>query len=122
MIIAEARPMRRSVVSLLLLTTLMAMGQVSSAQSNLPLNTINLPAGFKIEVYASNIPGARSMTRGDNGTLFVGTRQVGEAYAITGEPNATKVRVIASVLNSPNGVAFRDGALYVAAMTRVIRF
>src|SRR5258708_29433202 len=84
---------------------------VASAQSNLPLNQIRLPAGFKIEVYANNIPDARSMTLGDNGTLFVGSRDAGKVYAVTGTPGATQVRVIASGLKQPNGVAFRNGSL-----------
>src|SRR5262249_26316803 len=39
-----------------------------------------------------------------------------------GDTKATQVRVIASGLNSPNGVAFRQGSLYVAEINRVIRF
>src|SRR5258708_25153814 len=117
--------MKRFVVGMILvtilMTVLMAIGQVSIAQSSLPLNTISLPAGFRIAVYASNVPGARSMTLGDKGTLFVGTRQVGKVYAITGGTQASQVRVIASGLNQPNGVAFRDGSLYIAEQTRVIR-
>src|SRR5712691_344641 len=111
--------MKRSVVGIILVTVLMAFGQMSFAQANLPLNTISLPAGFKIAVYANNVPGARSMTLGDKGTLFVGTRQVGKVYAITGDTQASQVRVIASGLDQPNGVAFRDGSLYIAEQTRV---
>src|SRR5205823_14584061 len=93
----------------------------TTAQAALPLNSIRLPAGFKIELYASNIPNARSMALGDNGTLFVGSRSAGKVYAVTGSPGSTQVRVIASGLNQPNGVAFRDGSLYIAEQTRVIR-
>jgi glucose/arabinose dehydrogenase len=119
--------MRRSVFGMLLLLTallsvLLTAGAVTNAQAGLPLNTIQLPAGFNIAVYASNVPGARSMTLGDKGTLFVGTRQRGVVYAITGDTQATRVYVIASGLNSPNGVAFLNGSLYVAEITRIIRF
>ncbi|MFN8420198.1 MAG: PQQ-dependent sugar dehydrogenase [Anaerolineae bacterium] len=93
-----------------------------TAQSNLPLNSITLPEGFNIEVYASNVPNARSMVLGDNGTLFVGTRQAGNVYAITGSAGATQVYTIAQGLNSPNGVAFLNGSLYVAENTRILRF
>src|SRR5690242_9778149 len=113
--------MKRLVVGIVFLTALMVIWGTAKAQSNLPLNTISLPTGFKIAVYASNVPGARSMALGSNGTLFVGTRQVGKLYAITGDKQANQVRVIASGLNQPNGVAFRDGSLYIAEQTRVLR-
>ena len=34
---------------------------------------VKLPPGFKISVYAANVPSAREMALGDNGTLFVGS-------------------------------------------------
>jgi len=107
---------------LLLMAVCLPAQQITHAQANLLLNGITLPAGFKIEVYANNVPDARSMTLGDQGTLFVGSRQAGKVYAITGTAGATQVHVIASGLNQPNGVAFRDGSLYVAEQTRIIRF
>lgn len=94
---------------------------IINAQSNLPLNTITMSPGFKIEVYASGIPNARSMTLGTNGTLFVGSRSAGKVYAVTGSAGATQVSVIASGLDQPNGVAFRDGSLYIAEQTRILR-
>lgn len=65
------------------------------------------------------------MTLGDKGTVFVGTRREGVVYALvdTNQDNqADKIYTIARGLNMPNGVAFRDGALYVAEVQRVIRF
>ncbi|MBN1409401.1 MAG: sorbosone dehydrogenase family protein [Spirochaetales bacterium] len=88
------------------------------------LNTIRMPAGFSISVYAENVPGARSMTMGDKGTLFVGTRREGKVYAITdtnADFKADKVRTILTGLNMPNGVAFRKGALYVAEVNRILK-
>ncbi|MHB8625595.1 MAG: PQQ-dependent sugar dehydrogenase [Aggregatilineales bacterium] len=117
--------MKRSVVGVLfvtVLTTLISTRQATVAQASLPLNTITLPAGFKIDLFASGIPDARSMTLGDNDTLFVGSRQAGKVYAITGYPQANHIYILASGLNQPNGVAFRDGSLYVAEQTRIIRF
>lgn len=91
--------------------------------SELHLDQIKLPEGFAIEVFADNLPGARSMTLGDKGTVFVGTRGEGKVYALVngGTPQA-KVITIAEGLNEPNGVAFREGSLYVAEISRVIRF
>ncbi|RMF86935.1 MAG: sorbosone dehydrogenase family protein [Nitrospinota bacterium] len=91
----------------------------------LPLHTIKLPPGFRISLYADNVPNARSMTLGDRGTLFVGTRSAGNVYAIVDhdrDNRADEVITIARGLNMPNGVAFRDGALYVAEVHRVLRY
>jgi glucose/arabinose dehydrogenase len=89
------------------------------------LDAIRLPPGFSISVFTANVPGARSMTLGAQGTLFVGTRDQGRVYAIPGAasgPAAQQVIIIAQGLDTPNGVAFRDGALFVAELSRIIRF
>jgi glucose/arabinose dehydrogenase len=87
------------------------------------LQRIKLPPGFAIEVFARNIPGARSLALGAKGTLFVGTRGEGKVYAVRngGTPQA-EVITLAKGLNMPNGVAFRNGSLYVAEVSRVLRF
>jgi glucose/arabinose dehydrogenase len=86
------------------------------------LDRIGLPAGFTIEV-AARAPGAREMTVGAKGTLFVGSNE-DNVYAITLGDASTqaKVRTLASGLRQPVGVAFRDGALYVSAVSRILRF
>jgi glucose/arabinose dehydrogenase len=87
---------------------------------------ITLPPGFSIAPYAANVPGARSMTQGPKGILFVGTRRNnGKVYAVLdrdGDGRAEKVATVASGLNMPNGVAWRDGALYVAETSRILRY
>jgi glucose/arabinose dehydrogenase len=91
----------------------------------LPLEHIKLPPGFEISIYASGVENARSMALGSQGTLFVGSRSAGSVYAIVdrnGDYQADEVIKLARGLNSPNGVAFRDGALYVAEVSRVLRF
>lgn len=91
----------------------------------MPLEKIKLPPGFKISVFAERIPDARSMARSPSGTIFVGSRDAGNVYAL---PDANKdgkpdqVITIARGLNMPNGVAFLDGSLYVAEIHRVIKF
>jgi glucose/arabinose dehydrogenase len=95
--------------------------------SGLYLDTIKLPQGFSISMYAENVPNARSMSLSPGGILFVGSRNDGDGqiYAIVDENKdnkADEVVVIASGLTQPNGVAFRDGSLYVAEISRVIRF
>ncbi|HMQ64152.1 MAG TPA: PQQ-dependent sugar dehydrogenase [Flavilitoribacter sp.] len=91
----------------------------------LPLDKIKLPKGFKIALYAENVKNARSMDLSPNGTLFVGTRDVGAVYALrdkNGDKKADEMFTIAKGLKMPNGVAFRNGDLYVAEVNRIIRF
>lgn len=94
-----------------------------AAQTKLPLEQIKLPPGFSIELYASGVENARQMALGDNGTLFVGSRRARRVFAVTGStPADRKVRTIANGLNMPSGIAFRDGSLYVAEVSRILRF
>lgn len=89
------------------------------------LEKLKLPPGFKISIYAQNVKGARSMTLSPKGTLFVGTREDGNLYALPDLNRDAKADfsiTIASKLFQPNGVAFKDGALYVAEINRVIKF
>ncbi|MFO8183606.1 MAG: PQQ-dependent sugar dehydrogenase [Candidatus Aegiribacteria sp.] len=89
------------------------------------LDGILLPEGFGIEVFAREVDGARSLCLGENGTVFVGSRGAGNVYALVDEdgiPGAETVHIIAGGLDSPNGVAFLDGDLFVAEIGRVVRF
>src|SRR3978361_1906557 len=86
------------------------------------MKKIKLPAGFKIEVYASNVLAARQMAWGDKGTLFVGSFGLGNVYAITDNGGKKEVKTILKGLNMPTGLAFRDGSLYVIAVDKLIRY
>jgi len=113
----------RRVLFLGLILISLIFGSIYSAP--LPLNKIKLPPGFEISLYAENIEGARSLALNSNGTLFVGTRGEGKVYTVLDtnrDYKADKIVAIASGLNMPNGVAFRDGSLYVAEVNRVLRF
>jgi glucose/arabinose dehydrogenase len=92
------------------------------AELNDNLKKIKLPPGFKIEVYASGIPEARQMAWGDNGTLFVGSFGATNVYAVTDKGGKREVKTILKGLNMPTGVAFRDGALYVIAIDKLLRY
>jgi glucose/arabinose dehydrogenase len=86
---------------------------------------IALPPGFRIAVYAADVPNARQMALGPPGIVFVGSRGEGKVYAVVdrdGDHRADTVHVLASGLQMPSGVAFRDGALYVAEVSRILRF
>jgi len=85
---------------------------------------ISMPPGFRIELYA-NVPGARSMTLSSDGILFVGTRNTGNVYAVIDnnkDYKADEVVIVASGLNNPNGVAIRNGDLYVAEISRILKY
>lgn len=89
------------------------------------MEALRLPAGFSIEIFAEDVPGARSLAQGPGGIVFVGSRQAGNVYAVVdrdGDFRADRVHVIAAGLTMPNGVAFREGDLYVAEIHRVLRF
>ncbi|MGA1790519.1 MAG: PQQ-dependent sugar dehydrogenase [bacterium] len=95
------------------------------AKQTLPINQINLPPGFEISIYASPVQGARSMTLSPQGILYVGTRSEGKVYAVVDHDQnhkADEILTIAQGLNSPNGVAFRNNALYVAEIDRVLKY
>jgi len=97
------------------------LGQSACAQ-RLPLERIKLPPGFEISVFASDVPQARSLALGAKQVVFVGTR-ASSVYAVRyAGAKATDVTTLASDLRMPNGVALRDGALYVAEVNRILRF
>jgi glucose/arabinose dehydrogenase len=90
----------------------------------LPLDKLTLPPGFKISVFAEGVRSARAMAVGAKGTIFVGSMSARQVYALVDanhDGTADSVRVIATGLFQPTGLAFRDGALYIAAATKVVR-
>ena len=106
-----------------LLAFLLPLGAARAGEAD--LRHIRLPAGYAISLYSDDVPGARSLALGPKGTVFVGSRRPGRVYALTdadGDGKAETVRAVAKGLNQPNGVAFKDGALYVAEISRVLRF
>jgi glucose/arabinose dehydrogenase len=88
----------------------------------LPLDKIKLPAGFKAEVWSSGHPAARTMVMGTKGTMFMGTRVIGRVYAISQKDGKREPKVLLQGLTQPNGLAFKDGALYVFAINKVFRY
>ena len=90
-----------------------------------PLGALVVPAGFKFEVFAENVANARMMALGPQGTVFVGSQFAGNVYAVVdrdGDHKADRVVTIATGLSQPNGVAVRNGALYVATTSQILRF
>jgi glucose/arabinose dehydrogenase len=120
-----APPIRGLAALAFAVTSLAAAAAQTPPAPAVQLDKLTLPAGFTIDVFASDVRNARSLVRGAKGTIFVGTRTAGHVYAVrdeNGDGKADRVSTIATGLSMPNGVAFRDGALYVAEIHRVLRF
>jgi glucose/arabinose dehydrogenase len=88
----------------------------------IPIGRLKLPAGFKAEIWSQAHPGGRTMVAGPKGTLFVGTRNIGRVYAITDRGGSREVKTLLQGLTQPNGLVVRNGALYVFAINRVLRY
>lgn len=95
----------------------------SNAQEN--IQKLKVPAGFSVDIFANNVPNARQMAMGKNGIIYAGSRGEGKVYAIVdqdGDYKADHVYTIAKGLRMPSGIAYRDGSLYVAAVSKILRF
>ena len=102
----------------LVVSAVVAHAHASAAPAPLPLSSLVLPPGFQIELFA-RVPNARQMTLGKH-TLFVGSMRAGKVYAITLQGPRTP-KVIADNIDMPVGVAFRNGDLYISAVSRILR-
>jgi glucose/arabinose dehydrogenase len=99
-----------------------AIEMTGKAAKDLPIDKLKVPPGFKVEVWAQGLPGARSLARGEKGTVFVGTRQLKDVYAVIERGGKREVMTVLKGLDSPNGVVFSKGALYVAERHRITRY
>ena len=94
---------------------------VSCAKPPMTPSALHAPKGFSISLWAT-VPNARAMAWGSKGTLFVGSRDAGAVYAVVERGGKRVVKTLATGLLEPAGVAFKDGALYVAEVDAVLRF
>jgi len=92
---------------------------IPTAADKLPIEKLKAPKGFKIELYAAGVGNARTLRQGDKGTVFVGSRLLDKVYAIVDRGGKREVKPIYSGLYRPNGLAFKDGALYIAELSRI---
>lgn len=90
--------------------------------ADIPIQNIKLPPGFKAEVWATGMPGARAMAMGDDGKIYIGTRAIGRVYEVSDNGKERTSRVVVDKLVQPAGVAYKDGSLYVMAINKVLRF
>ncbi len=99
-----------------------APGMTAKPAAEIKLDKIKLPPGFSIELWAAGLPNARSLAVGAKGTVFVGTRLLENVYAVVEKDGKRQVKTIFKDLYRPNGVAFYNGSLYVAELSRILRY
>ncbi|MCC6658172.1 MAG: sorbosone dehydrogenase family protein [Rhodocyclaceae bacterium] len=106
-----------------LLALFLALLPPAVAAAELPLHLIKLPPGFRIALFA-RVDNARGMALGAGNTLVVGSMRAGKVHALEFDAayKVTKTHLLAEGLQLPAGVAHRDGALYVSAVSRILRF
>jgi glucose/arabinose dehydrogenase len=92
---------------------------LAAAADKIPVDKLKAPKGFNIELYASGMANARSLALGDKGTVFVGSRLLDKVYAIVNKNGKREVKVLVSGLYRPNGVAFKNGTLYIAELSQI---
>jgi len=91
--------------------------------SEIPIDKLKLPKGFKAEIWATGMVGGRAMAFSDSGKkIYVGTRGIGRVYEVTDAGDKRTVRVVVDKLTQPSGVAFQGGSLYVMAIDKVLRY
>lgn len=93
--------------------------------SAVQLDDLNLPDGFEVNVYAEGIEGARFMAMGNDAALYITLTRRGQVVSLIDKDKdgfaETKITV-ATGLDSPHGIAFHKGYVYIAETGRVLRF
>ncbi len=117
--------MQKSVFSYFVSALYLCILFAARAEAQPDLSKLKLPPGFKASLYADGVPGARQMALSPEGTLYIGTIVPNKVYALPdrnrdGKPDS--IITLAENLNRPNGVAFHNGALYVAEIGRITRY
>jgi len=86
------------------------------------VNSLQIPNGFVIEIFAQDINAPRQMAQGERGYIFVGSRKAGELIVIKDSDNngiSDYKRVIANSLNQPSGISFYNGDIYFSEIDKI---
>jgi glucose/arabinose dehydrogenase len=112
--------MIKKIMTGLSLVPIFVSGQVQVSPVNSgSLKDIMLPKGYKIELYAQGVTDAREMDFAEDGTLFVGSSDAGRVYAI--KPDRSVI-IIDDKLEMPAGLDYYKGDLYVAEISRILKY
>jgi glucose/arabinose dehydrogenase len=91
--------------------------------SEIPVSKLRAPKGFKVDLWATGLPGGRAMAVSEDGKkVYLGTRAIGRVYEVTDDGGKRTVRTVVDKLTQPAGVAYKDGALYVFAIDKVLKY
>lgn len=88
------------------------------------LKKLRLPVGFSISVYTDQVENARAMAVTPSGLVFVASRTTGKVFAVVDSNKDYKVDNVVTVvegLDSPIGVAYLNGSLYISERFRIVR-
>ena len=88
---------------------------------DLPISSLKVPAGFKVEVWMEGVTNARSMIQSPQGTVYVSNRNGKNVYAIVEKDGKRVMKTVAKGLDTPNGIAMIDGTLYIAERGRIVK-
>ncbi len=97
----------------------------NSSLAKVNLDKIKVPEGFSVNLFYENIKEPRQMAISPSGVVYVSTRETGSVYAlrdVNHDGKADEKYTLATNLNMPNGVAFKDGNLYVAEVHQILVF
>jgi glucose/arabinose dehydrogenase len=84
----------------------------------------SVPAGFAVSIFASDLTYPRWMAVAPNGDVFLSEPKAGKITLLrdtTGAGHADRIATFATGFSMPHGLAFHDGALYVADLNAVYR-
>lgn len=98
-----------------------AARNIAVPATEIPVRNLRVPPGFRVELWASGMPGVRAMSRAGNGRIYAGTRGIGRVYEITDNGRERTSRVLVDRLTQP-AVTYHNGSLYVASIDKVLRY
>ncbi|PCJ47020.1 MAG: sorbosone dehydrogenase [Gammaproteobacteria bacterium] len=110
--------MKKTLLSLLTLLTFQINAEIT-------LDQLSAPPGFRIDFFAKDVKNARQLALSKSGLVFAGSRRAGNVYAFLDtdkDGKADKRWLIAKGLELPSGIAWKDGDLYVAEVSQILRF
>ena len=98
---------------------------IPTAADQLPTKKFKLPAGFKVETWASGVLDARDLRQGDKGNVFVSTLFVGNKVYVLPEKavdGKREPKVIIDKTEQATGIEFHKGSLFFATNKKIVRY
>jgi len=99
--------------------------KIDTTKENLPLEKIQLPDGFSIQIFVENVENIRAITKSENNSIYyAGSRGEGKVYALIDENNdfvIDKTLTLFRDLSLPTGITWHNGDLYFSEISRVLK-